>query len=188
MNLNCTAHRPSADVFNPRCVRCGTRLLDQNLSPEQLRARVETVSAEPVFLTGRQRGSWVEVAAEGPEDLYVWWVRPASNVAGYEAIALDNSEPTGEELSRAFLVEMLSAPGDGSTTTVTLPAPSLPARHAKAPRSYRLARLLAWRPSAESREFAAVAVPLVAIEALVVGVVLGWSGMAAVVGAVADLF
>ncbi|WP_329332564.1 hypothetical protein OG866_06995 [Streptomyces sp. NBC_00663] len=186
MNLNCTAHQPTADIFDPRCVRCGARLLDQNISPADLLERLRVVDPETkTELTGRQRGTWVEVLEEGDLALFAYWVRPASNVAGFEAVDHPAENPTGEELSRAFLVEMLSAP---AATPEPLPEPSWATSHRKPARASRLARLWAYRPSEDTAQFLPLAAGLVATEALVVGWLLGWSGVVSVFGAVWSLF
>ncbi|MGO4755492.1 hypothetical protein AB4212_44035, partial [Streptomyces sp. 2MCAF27] len=103
-------HAPNGDVWNPHCRVCGVQLLDQNLTPADLCERVSDALQQSVRPTGRVRGSWIEVEEVLDTECWMWWVRPASNPLGFEAIEHSSSNPTGEELSMAFLVEMLSAP------------------------------------------------------------------------------
>ncbi|MXM65529.1 hypothetical protein GR925_19240 [Streptomyces sp. HUCO-GS316] len=180
-STRCATHRPNADFWHPACVRCGVRLLDQNLSPAQLLERLRTVDPEtPVVLTGRQRGTWVEVVEEGDFAAYAYWVRPASNTAGFEAIEHPSDNPTGEELSRAFFVEMLSAPGDARSTGVT-DLPEIGTAWSR-PKPSRWERFKRWSRANAEREFVTIAAPMTCIWLVALGWVLGWDGMSALAG------
>lgn len=186
LSLNAHEHTPNGDIWQPACRVCGAPLLDGHVSPADLLERLRTVDPETrTVLTGKQRGTWVEVLEEGDLAIFAYWVRPASNVAGFEAVDHPSDNPTGEELSRAFLAEMLTAPAEEPSP---LPAPSWAPSHRKAPARRSLARLWAWRPSADTREFLPLAAALVGVEALVVGWLLGLDGIAAVWSSAWSLF
>ncbi|MFF1299979.1 MULTISPECIES: hypothetical protein [unclassified Streptomyces] len=184
MKLKCNSHRPNADVFQPRCQRCGVPLLDREVSADQLVDRIELFIDHRVQLTGKQRGSWVEVAEQDAEGVWLWWARPAQNVAGFEAIEHPNPNPTGEELSLAFLAEMLTAPAAEPVVHEI----STPQRRRKPSRWERaVARYRDWREASELREFVSLAAPLVCVELFAVCWILGSSGCAAVAQALWSL-
>lgn len=186
MNLNrtCIEHRPDADVWNPHCRVCGVALLDGPVSAAQLCERVSSAFQQTINPTGRQRGSWIEVEEVLDETVWMWWIRPASNLLGFEAIEHNDPNPTGEELSRAFLVEMLSAPegsstettpADGSTETTALP--EIGTAWVR-PRRSRWDRFVRWSRRNAEREFLVTAAPLVCLWAGALWVVLGNDGIA----------
>lgn len=178
-------HKPNGDIWNPHCRVCGVALLDGGLAPADLCERVTAAFQQKIQPTGRVRGTWIEVEELLDDECWMWWVRPASNLLGFEAVEHPAENPTGHELSMAFLAEMLTAPAEPATAD--LPEPAMPARH-KARKAFRWARTAAWRPSADTREFVPLAAALVGVEALVVGWLLGWSGITAVFGSVWSLF
>lgn len=183
----CTAHRPNADVWQPACVRCGTRLLDRDVSPEQLRTTIETLVGQEVQFTGRIRGTWAEMAEDDGLTCFVYWARPSSNAVGFEAVELDNPEPTGEELSRAFLVEMMSAPqvsaspGESAEGFPVSETPEIGTAWVR-PRRSRWERFKTWSRANAEREFITIAAPMTCIWLVALGWVLGWDGMSALAG------
>jgi hypothetical protein len=181
----CPPHKPGNNVWQLHCTVCGIRLLEGGISIEQLVGRVEALVQEPVQATGRIRGTWVELLEEGDGQLWAYWARPARNFAGYEAVDTTNPEPTGEQLSGLLLAELAGLPaGDGSTTTVTLPAPSGGAADRRTPRRKpsRWRRFVRWSRANAEREFFTIAAPLTCIWAVALGWVLGWDGMKALAG------
>lgn len=177
-SLNAHEHTPNGDIWQPACRVCGVPLLDGHVSAADLLERLRTVDPETrTVLTGKQRGTWVEVLEEGDLAIFAYWVRPASNVAGFEAIEHPSSNPTGEELSRAFLVEMLSAPEDGSTEAT--PLPEIGTAWVR-PRRPRWERFVRWSRRSAEREFVILALPLTAMWCVALGWVLGWDGVKAV--------
>ena len=167
----CATHTPGSDVWQPTCSVCGVRLLD-GISIAQLVGRVEALVQEPVQPTGRIRGTWTEVLEEGDGQLWAYWVRPARNFAGYEAVDCSNPEPTGEQLSGLLLAELAGLPAH---TPVALPVPSWPARAHKRPSRWE--RFKRWSRANAEREFVTVALPLVAIWSVALFAVLGVDGV-----------
>lgn len=183
MKLTCHSHRPTADVFDPRCQRCGRPLLDGNITRDELVVRVAAAFQQEINPTGRQRGTWIEIEEVLDDEVWCWWVRPAANLLGFEAVEHGSDNPTGEELSMAFLVEMLSAPDASATPEIgeawSRPKPS---RWERAVQRYR-----DWREASETREFVSLAAPLVCVELFAVCWILGSSGCAAVAQALWSL-
>ncbi|GGZ01090.1 hypothetical protein GCM10010385_58300 [Streptomyces geysiriensis] len=183
MKLTCHDHRPTADMWDPRCVRCHRPLLDGNITRDELLVRVQAVDPGTTYeLTGRQRGTWVEVAQEDTTDVWMFWARPASNIAGFEAVEHPHPNPTGEELGRAFLVEMMSAPAAPAEEIGTAWSRPKPSRWERAIQRYR-----DWRETSEMREFVSLAAPLVCVELFAVCWILGSDGCAAVAQALWSL-
>lgn len=176
MNLNrtCIQHRPDADVWNPHCRVCGVALLDGPVSAAQLCERVSSAFHQTINPTGRRRGSWIEVEEVLDETVWMWWIRPASNLLGFEAIEHGSENPTGEELSRAFLVQMLSAPDPEPERL-----PEIGTAWVR-PRRSRWQRFLRWSRRSGEREFLVTAAPLVCLWAVALWVVLGNDGIAGV--------
>ncbi|MDX3666964.1 hypothetical protein [Streptomyces europaeiscabiei] len=176
------AHRANGDAWNPHCRICGVQLLDGALTPAELCERVTAAFQQKINPTGRVRGSWLEVEEVLDNEVWCWWVRPASNLLGFEAIEHPAQNPTGEELSMAFLVEMLSAPDDDGSTkaTVPLPEPAMPARARKGPSRWE--RFKRWSRANAEREFVTIGAPITCIWAVALGWVLGWDGMCALAG------
>lgn len=179
-------HQPNGDVWNPHCRVCGVQLLDGGLTPADLCERVTAAFQQRIQPTGRVRGSWIEVEEVLDEECWMWWVRPASNLLGFEAIEHPAQNPTGEELSLAFLAEMLSAPSPTPPEIGT--AWSRP-KDEPQPRWWERAidRYREWREASEAREFMSLALPLVCVELFAVCWVLGSDGCAAVAQALWSL-
>lgn len=176
MNLNCTRHAPNGDAWDPSCVRCGVPLLDGDCSADQLVDRVKKAFQQKVQATGRQRGTWIEVEELLEKDCWMWWVRPAStNLLGFEAVEHENPDPTGEELSRALLEQLVVAGVDEVE-----PEPvSRPRR-----KPSRWERFKRWSRVSGEREFVVIAVPMLAMWSVAVAVTLGWDGVQAIVSLV----
>lgn len=174
MNLNCTAHTPNRDVFNPHCVRCGCALLDGDVAPAQLVERVSSAFHLPIEWTGRQRGTWIEVEEVLDDECWMWWTRPASNILGFEAVEHPSPEPTGEELSRAFLVEMLTAP---EVTAEPVDLPEIGTAWSRR-KPTRWDRFKTWTRRNAEREFVSIATPLCVFWCAALWVVLGNDGVA----------
>ncbi|WP_333745906.1 hypothetical protein [Streptomyces sp. IBSBF 2950] len=172
----CPPHTASRDPFQSTCTVCGVRLLD-GISIEQLVGRVEALVMEPIQPTGRIRGTWAEVLEEGDGQMWAYWVRPARNFAGYEAIDCTNPDPTGEQLSGLLLAELAGFPA---------PAPSLPeigtawSRPRRKPSRWE--RFKTWSRANAEREFITIAAPMTCIWLVALGWVLGWDGMSALAG------
>ncbi|MEU6616700.1 hypothetical protein [Streptomyces parvus] len=177
----CPPHTASRDPFQPTCTVCGVRLLD-GISIEQLVGRVEALVQESIQPTGRIRGTWTEVLEEGDDQLWAYWVRPARNFAGYEAIDCTNPDPTGEQLSGLLLAELAGFPaeGDAVTTRVTEIGVAWSRPKHKASRWERFKR---WTRRSAEREFVTIATPLCLFWAVALGWVLGWDGVKAVCSA-----
>jgi hypothetical protein len=186
------AHQSNGDIWNPHCRVCGVALLDGGVTPAELAARVSEAFQQAINPTGRQRGTWIEVEEVLDEECWMWWVRPASNLLGFEAIEHPAQNPTGEELSLAFLAEMLSAPVEDSAGTTGVAeigtAWSRP-KDEPQPRWWERAidRYRDWREASEAREFMSLALPLVCVELFAVCWVLGSDGCAAVAEALWSL-
>ncbi|WP_280913709.1 hypothetical protein [Streptomyces sp. SPB4] len=134
--------------------------------------RVKRAFQQEVQATGRQRGTWIEVEELLEKDCWMWWVRPAdSNLLGFEAVEHENPDPTGEELSRALLEQLVVTgvePGDGATGTVA------------APRRSAWGRLRRWvRTEDDSMAFLRIASGLIALEAVIVASTIGLDGVGA---------
>ncbi|MEW2425018.1 hypothetical protein AB0911_31285 [Streptomyces nigra] len=181
MKLNRTpshAHQTNGDIWNPHCRVCGCQLLDGGITPQQLAGRVASAFQQKIELTGRVRGTWVEIIEVLDDECWAWWARPASNLLGFEAVEHPSQNPTGEELSMAFLVEMMSAPAPKAPEIGE--AVSRPKAEVK---PSWLDRYRTWREASETREFISLAAPLVCVELFAVCWVLGSDGIAAVVSA-----
>ncbi|MGW5568487.1 hypothetical protein ACWEWD_34415 [Streptomyces tendae] len=172
----CAQHKPGSDVWQPTCSVCGVRLLD-GISIAQLVGRVEALVQEPIQPTGRIRGTWTEVLEEGDGQLWAYWVRPARNFAGYEAVDCSDPEPTGEQLSGLLLAELAGLPAH---TPVALPEPSWAPSHRKPSAPSRWSRFVRWSRRSADREFVTIATPLSLFWAVALWVVLGNDGVAAV--------
>ncbi|MFW3463897.1 hypothetical protein ACN24K_27395 [Streptomyces microflavus] len=181
----CPPHVASKDPWITSCTVCGVRLLD-GISIEQLVGRVEALTMEPVQPTGRIRGTWTEVLEEGDGELWAYWVRPARNFAGYEAIDCTNPDPTGEELSTLLLAELAGFP-PGSGTRVVTASPEIGTAWSRR-KPTRWDRFKTWSRANAEREFVTIALPLCAMWCTALGVVLGWDGVKGVCAAVASLF
>ncbi|WCH97061.1 hypothetical protein POD33_34990 [Streptomyces moderatus] len=181
------AHQSNGDVWNPHCRVCGVQLLDGGITPADLAARVSEAFQQVINPTGRVRGSWMEVEEVLDDECWMWWVRPASNLLGFEAVEHPSSNPTGEELSLAFLAEMLSAP-EVKASPVDLPEIGTAWSRLKPTRWERaIARYRDWREASEMREFVSLAAPLVCVELFAVCWILGSDGCAAVAQALWSL-
>ncbi|MFH9575711.1 hypothetical protein ACH4MG_34915 [Streptomyces sp. NPDC017454] len=181
----CPPHTASRDPWVTSCTVCGVRLLD-GVSIEQLVGRVEALTMEPVQPTGRIRGTWAEVLEEGDGELWAYWVRPARNFAGYEAIDCTNPDPTGEQLSGLLLAELAGFPqvSEGQSES---PSPEIGAAWSRR-KPTRWDRFKTWSRANAEREFITIALPLCAMWCTALGVVLGWDGVKGVCAAVASLF
>ncbi|MBP2343803.1 hypothetical protein [Streptomyces virginiae] len=185
----CPPHTPSRDVWQLHCTVCGVRLFD-GISLEQLVGRVETLQQAPVEATGRIRGTWCEVLEEGDGQLWAYWVRPARNIAGYEAVDTTDPEPTGERLSALLLAELAGLPAEGDAGSNRVPDGEIGvawSRPKAAPRTHRRSRwsrFKRWTARSAEREFLVTATPLLLLWGGVLFTVLGWSGVKAVFAAV----
>jgi hypothetical protein len=113
--------------------------------------------------------------------MWAYWVRPARNFAGYEAVDTTDPEPTGEKLSGLLLAELAGLPHEdgGHHVPVTISGGASERRtpHRKASRWDRFKR---WSRRSVEREFVVLALPLTAMWAVALGWVLGWDGVKAV--------
>lgn len=176
----CAQHTPGSDVWDLHCTVCGVRLFECGISLDQLVERVYAIVQGAIQPTGRIRGTWAEVLEEGDGQLWAYWVRPARNFAGYEAVDCSNPDPTGEQLSGLLLAELAGLPADDypRSTPVALPEPSWPARAHKRPSRWE--RFKRWSRANAEREFVTIAAPLVGIWSVALFTVLGWDGCKAV--------
>lgn len=182
----CAQHTPGSDVWDLHCTVCGVRLFECGISLDQLVERVYAIVQEPIQPTGRIRGTWAEVLEEGDGQMWAYWVRPARNFAGYEAVDTTDPEPTGEKLSGLLLAELAGLPADDAgSNRVTLPAPSGGAADRRTPhrKASRWERFKRWSRANAEREFVTIAAPLVCIWSVALFTVLGWDGCKAVVSA-----
>lgn len=173
----CAQHTPGSDIWDLHCTVCGLRLFECGISLDQLVERVYAIQQEPIQATGRIRGTWAEVLEEGDGQMWAYWVRPARNFAGYEAIDTTDPEPTGEKLSGLLLAELAGLPAE-APAPVDLPEPSWPARAHKRPSRWE--RFKRWSRANAEREFVTIAAPLLAIWSVALFTVLGWDGCKAV--------
>lgn len=169
----CPPHTASRDPFQTTCTVCGVRLLD-GISIEQLVGRVEALTMEPIQPTGRIRGTWTEVLEEGDGQLWAYWVRPARNFAGYEAIDCTNPDPTGEQLSGLLLAELAGFPPEGGSAETTPEIGTAWSRR----KPTRWDRFKRWSRRNGEREFLVTAAPLVCMWGAALWVVLGNDGVA----------
>lgn len=178
-SIPCPPHKAGSNVWQLHCTACGIRLLEGGISIEELVNRVYAIQQEPIQSTGRIRGTWTEVLEEGDGQMWAYWVRPARNFAGYEAIDTTDPEPTGEKLSGLLLAELAGLPAeDAQSVGVPLPEPSWPARaHRKASRWSRFKK---WSRQTAEREFLTIAAPLCIFWSVALFTVLGWDGVKAV--------
>ncbi|MFI0143839.1 hypothetical protein [Streptomyces globisporus] len=181
----CPPHVSSKDPFQTTCTVCGIRLLEGGISIEQLVGRVEALTMEPVQPTGRIRGTWTEVLEEGDGQLWAYWVRPARNFAGYEAIDCTNPDPTGEQLSGLLLAELAGFAPEGEPVVPASPEIGTAWSRRKPARWDRFKR---WTRANAEREFVTIAAPLVGIWSVALFTVLGWDGVKGVASAVASIF
>lgn len=170
----CPPHTPNANVWELHCTVCGVRLFECGISLEQLVGRVEAMVQEPVEATGRIRGTWAEVLEEGDGQLWAYWVRPARNFAGYEAIDTTDPEPTGERLSGLLLAELAGLPAEAPVIST---AGSRPRPH-KGPGRWE--RFKEWTRANAEREFVTLALPITALWSVALWASLGWDGIKAV--------
>lgn len=182
MNLTpvCPPHKAGTNVWELHCTVCGTRLLEGNVSIEELVNRVYAVVQEPIQPTGRIRGSWTEVLEEGDGQLWAYWARPARNSAGYEAVDTTDPEPTGEQLSGLLLAELAGLPAETAPAPVAISGGTANRRtpHRKASRWERFKK---WSRVTAEREFLTIAAPLCIFWAVALFTVLGWDGCKAVI-------
>jgi hypothetical protein len=169
----CPPHTPNANVWELHCTVCGVRLFECGISLEQLVGRVEAMVQEPVEATGRIRGTWAEVLEEGDGQLWAYWVRPARNFAGYEAIDTTDPEPTGERLSGLLLAELAGLPAEGDAHGMGVPERPARPRH----RASRWDRFKRWSRRSAEREFVVLAVPITALWSVALWASLGWDGI-----------
>ncbi|WP_405925720.1 hypothetical protein [Streptomyces sp. NBC_00035] len=183
MNLTpaCPPHKAGSNVWELYCTACGTRLLEGGISIEQLVGRVEMLVQEPIQATGRIRGTWIEVLEEGDGELWAYWVRPARNFAGYEAVDCLNPEPTGEMLSALLLAELAGLPGDAQSVGVTSEGYAATTGVTDGPRPRRKpsrwSRFKKWTRRSAEREFVALGVPICLFWAAALWASLGWDGV-----------
>lgn len=178
-SIPCPPHTAGSNVWELHCTACGIRLLEGGISIEELVNRVYAIVQEPIQATGRIRGTWAEVLEEGDGQLWAYWVRPARNFAGYEAVDTTDPEPTGEKLSGLLLAELAGLPAESEAAApVALPEPSWPARAHKRPS--RWDRFKRWSRRNAEREFLTIAAPLCIFWAAALFTVLGWDGTKAV--------
>lgn len=171
-------HQTNGDIWNPHCRVCGVQLLDGGITPADLCERVSNALQQSVRPTGRVRGSWIEVEEVLDTECWMWWVRPAGNLLGFEAIEHPSSNPTGEELSMAFLAEMLTAPAEEPVpVAISGGAADRRTPHRKAS---RWQRFKTWSRANAEREFLTIAAPLCIFWAAALFTVLGWDGVKAV--------
>ncbi|MFD8175002.1 hypothetical protein [Streptomyces sp. NPDC059709] len=182
----CAQHTPGSDVWDLHCTVCGVRLFECGISLDQLVERVYAIQQEPIQATGRIRGTWAEVLEEGDGQLWAYWVRPARNFAGYEAIDTTDPEPTGEKLSGLLLAELAGLPAE-EPAPVALPEIGTAWVRPKHKAS-RWERFKRWSRANAEREFVTIAAPLVGIWSVALFTVLGWDGVKGVVSAVASIF